>query len=91
MRAPSSSIGVGIWHTIRTMKRRRRWKLVVDGRIVAKARFSGSDRLRLDRSLFIGGVAEWKNVAEKTNVRSGFYGCVESVSVKLSKLFTINS
>ena len=81
MRAPVSTVGVGSWHTIRILRRRNRGKLDVDGKTVARARSSGPENLFLEGPVFIGGVKFWEFIPEKLNIREGFSGCAESVSV----------
>ena len=81
VRAPASSVEVGSWHTIRLIRRRNRGKLEVDGKTVARGRSSGSENLNLETPLFVGGVKFWEAIPEKTNIRSGFDGCVDAVKL----------
>ena len=79
LRAPSSALGVGTWHTVRALRKKDKGRLEVDGKLVDRAKASGSEMLELGGALFIGGAKFWDYIPAKVNVRDGFDGCVEAV------------
>lgn len=57
----------------------------VDGKKVAEGNMSGSKRgVRVNGDFYLGGVKFWENIPKRVNVRDGFDGCIQSVSIFLT-------
>jgi len=82
VQSSAKSIGVGSWHTIHCIRKKRKGSLYVDGKLSGRGKISSkSDNLLLDGKLYVGGVPTPQSFPGLNPQTTGFNGCLEGLRI----------